>query len=142
MAGQRAPLEDFRAPAKLKIAALWASTMLCYIYCDYFGLFVPNALAAMNSGKLGPLGPATPGMLVGVSVMMAIPSIMVFASLVLPPRLDRWLNFVLGVIYSAIMIVTLPGAPPFYWLFALVEIAMTLAIAWVAWTWPSIGRPA
>lgn len=41
-------LEEYRAPAKVKLAALWASTMFCYIYGDYFGLYVTGTLADMN----------------------------------------------------------------------------------------------
>ncbi len=77
-------LEEYRAPAKVKLAALWASTMFCYIYGDYFGLYVAGTLADMNHGSMGPLGHATPGVLTGVSLMMAVPSLMVALSLLLP----------------------------------------------------------
>ena len=39
-------LEEYRAPTKVKLAALWASTMFCYVYGDYFGLYLPGKLAA------------------------------------------------------------------------------------------------
>jgi hypothetical protein len=129
-------LQDFRAPVKLKVAALWASLMFCYIYGDFFGLFDPGKLAAMNMGRMGPLGIATPEVLIGVSAMMAIPSVMVFLSLVLPPRPDRWINIVLGIAYTAIMLLTMRGAPPFYLFLGVIEVMLSLAIAWYAWTWP------
>ena len=31
-------LDDFKVHTKIKLAALWASVMFCYIYADYFGL--------------------------------------------------------------------------------------------------------
>lgn len=40
-------LEEYRAPTKVKLAALWASTMFCYIYCDYFGLYVAGTVNEM-----------------------------------------------------------------------------------------------
>jgi len=130
-------LEDFRAPAKLKLSALWASTMFCYVYCDFFGLFRPGKLMGMNAGKIAPLGDATPGVLVGVSIMMAIPSVMVFLSLALPPGINRWLNILLGLAYTGIMLLTMAGgAPPYYVMFGAIEIALTLGVAWVAATWP------
>lgn len=131
-----AALEDNKVPLRVKLSALWAATMFCYIYGDFFGLFSPGTLAAMNAGRMGPLGDATPAVLLGVSVMMAIPSLMVFLSLVLPARIDRWANIALGLAYTAIMGLTMPGAPLFYLFFGVVEIALTLAIAWSAWTWP------
>lgn len=132
----KSTLEDYRPPAKLKISSLWASLMFCYVYGDYFGLFMPNRLAGMNAGKFLPLGMATPGVLLGVSAMMAVPSVMVFLSLVLPPQINRWLNMGLAVLYGAIMLMTMPDSPPFYIFFGVVEIGLTLTIIWMAWTWP------
>ena len=127
----------YRAPAELQLGALWASTMFCYIYGDYFGLFVPGALAAMGRGVMGPLGPASPGILVGVSLMMAVPSVMVALSLLAPAAVCRWANVVFGLFYTAIIAVSLPGSPPFYIFFAVIEMALTVSIAVVAFRWPS-----
>lgn len=134
-------LEDYRAPTKLKLAALWASTMLCYVYGDYFGLYVAGTLSDMNRGIMGPLGPATPGLLVGLSIMMAVPSLMVALSLLLPPSLCRWTNVLLGLVYTAIMAVSLPGSAPFYVVLGIVEMVLTLTIAVIAFRWPrSVDR--
>ncbi len=43
----KAALEDFQVPTRIKISALWASTMFCYVYGDYFGLFSPGTLMIM-----------------------------------------------------------------------------------------------
>ena len=130
------PLEDFRPPVKLKLSALWAAVMFCYVYADFFGLFQPGRLGRMNQGIIAPLGPATPEVLLGVSVMMVVPSLMVFLALVLKPRIDRWANIILGSAYTIILILTAPGAPLFYLFFVIVEVALTLLIAWYAWRWP------
>jgi len=66
-------LDDIKVHVKIKISALWVSVMFCYIYGDYFGLYKPGALQGMLSGKMGPLGPTTQGILLGTSAMMAIP---------------------------------------------------------------------
>jgi hypothetical protein len=68
--------------------------------------------------------------------MMAIPSVMVFLSLVLTPRLSRWLNVIFGVIYTVIIVLTIPGEWVFYVFFGVVELVLTLFIVWYAWTWP------
>ena len=129
-------LDDRPVGTRVKLSGLWAATMFCYVYGDYFGLYVGGALADMNRGLIGPLGEATPGVLVGVSTMMAIPSLMVALSLILPARLCRWSCVILGVVYTIIMAITLPGARPFYQLFGAIEIALTLAIVGVALRWP------
>jgi hypothetical protein len=135
-------LENFRPPVKLKLCMLWTATMFCYAYADYFGLFQPGRLAGMNAGRIEPLGAASPWVMAGVSIMMAIPAAMTFLALVLPPRPDRWINIVLGLAYTAIIIMTMPGAPLFYLLFCLIEIVFTLLVAWYAWTWPRVAKEA
>lgn len=134
--GSSVELENYRAPAKVKLAALWASTMFCYIYGDYFGLYVPGTLAAMNHGSIGPLGQATAGVLTSVSLMMAVPSLMVALSLLLPARVCRWACIILGLFYTAIMAVSLPGSELFYKVLAAIEMALTLTITIVAVRWP------
>src|SRR5262245_24961714 len=94
-------LADVKVNVRLKLSALWASVMFCYVYGDFFGLFKPGKLRAMIEGQT-PVGPTTQGVLVVFAVVMAIPSVMVFLSLVLPPNLARWANIVLGVVYSLI----------------------------------------
>jgi len=133
-------LEDLKVNVKLKLSALWASVMFCYIYGDYFGLYKPGTVTDMIAGKIGPLGPATQAVLLGVAVMMAIPGVMVFLSLVLPPTVNRWTNIMFGMIYTVIIIMTMPGEWVFYIFLGVVEAALTAAVVWYAWKWPRQQR--
>ena len=130
-------LDDIKVHVKIKISSLWVSVMLCYIYGDYFGLYKPGVLQEMLAGKMGPLGPTTQLVLLGTSAMMALPSVMVFLSLVLKPRLNRWLNIILGAIYTVIILITMPGEWVFYIFLGVIEIALTTLIVWYAWKWPT-----
>ncbi len=132
-------LDDIKVHVKVKISALWASLMFCYIYGDYFGLYKPGTLADMLAGKMGPLGPTTQGILLGTSAMMAIPSVMVFLSLVLRPSLNRWLNIILGLVYTVIMLVTMPGEWTYYIFLGVIEAILTILIVWFAWRWPRLN---
>jgi Family of unknown function (DUF6326) len=131
--------ENGRVPTELKLSALWASVMFCFVYGDYFGLYVPDKVMEMNAGTIGPLGTATPAVLLGVSAMMAIPSVMVALSLLLPPVLCRWASIIFALVYTAIMVLTSLDAPPFYIFFAAIEIAMLLAIVFFAAKWPRVA---
>lgn len=133
-------LEKYRAPTEVKLAALWASTMFCYAYGDYFGLFVKGTLAEMNRGIIGPLGQATPDVLIGVSLLMTIPSLLVALSLLLPAAICRWASILLGIAYTVIMAISMPGSEPFYKIFGAIEIVLTLAIIFVAVRWPREAR--
>lgn len=110
--------------------------MFCYIYGDFFGLFVHGRLQDMIAGQFGPLGATTPAILVGVSCMMAVPALMIAGSLVLPAAMCRWANIVLGIAYAGIMLVSMPGAPPFYLVLGVAEIILSGAIVVCAWRWP------
>src|SRR5262245_48647104 len=132
----RPALQDAKVPVRLKLSALWASLMFCYIYGDYFGLYKPGKLRGMLEGMMGPLGPTTQGVLLGTSVLMAVPAVMVFLSLVLAPSISRWANIVLGVLYPVIMLVTMPGSWAFSFFLGVVEVVLSLAIVTYAWKWP------
>ena len=130
-----AALDDIKIHVRLKISALWVSVMFCYIYGDYFGLYQPGKLQGMLEGKMAPLGPTTQGVLLGTSVMMAIPGVMVFLTLALKPNPSRWLSIVLGVIYTVIILITMWDWA-FYMFLGIVEVIQTSLIVWYAWKWP------
>ena len=129
------PLDDFNVPVKLKLAALWTSVMFCYIYADYFGLYVPGKLRSMLEGRMAPLGATTQGVLLGTSILMAIPSVMIFLSVALKPRLNRWLNIVFGALFTLIILITM-WAWAFYVFFGVIEVTLTALVVWYAWRWP------
>ena len=129
-------LEDIEIPTKFKLSALWASTMFCYIYCDYFELYVPGKLAEISSGKMGPLGSITQGVLLGTSIVLAIPSLMITLSLVFTPLISRWLNIVFGLLYTIMMaLIAYQSEWYFYKFFATLEALLTALIVWYAWNW-------
>ncbi len=128
-------LEDSRINIKLKLSALWASVMFLYLYGDYFSLYKTGTLDSMLAGQIGPLGPVTQGILLGTSILMAIPAVMVFLSLVLKPVVNRWSNIILGIFYTIIMLIGLPSEWYYYIFLGVIEMTLTLLIVWYAWTW-------
>lgn len=130
------PLEHWRAPVQLKLAALWTSVMFCYIYGDYFGLFVPGTLKDMFNGQMGSLGPTTQGVLLGTAALVTFPALMVFLSLALKPAINRPLNILLGLAYTLIVILFMLDGWLFYEVMAAVEIVLQLLVVWYAWRWP------
>ena len=136
MAETRKQLENFRLPTNLKLALLWASLMSLYIYNDYFSMYLPETIENMTAGRIGPLGEATDLVFIGVSMLLAIPALMIFLSGVMPPMINRLLNIVLGLAYTAVEALTFIGSRPFYQIVVAFEIAVTLAIVWFALRWP------
>jgi len=129
--------EDIKINVKMKISALWAAMMLLYIYADILSLFRPGQIEEMIEGLMGPF-PVTQASLLTASVLMIIPAVMVFLSLILKPKADRWVNIALGVLYTAVNISNLLGETwAYYILFGVVEIACTSLIVWYSWRWPN-----
>lgn len=135
VAGHTNALADPPIPARLKLAALWASLTFCYLYGDYFGLYKPGKLQHMLDGA-GPMGPASQGSLLFVALLLALPGLMVFLTLALPARTARWLSIGLALFYAAFVAVTMPGAWWFYLAYSGIELLLCLLIVRMAWTWP------
>ena len=70
---------------------------------------------------------------------MTIPSVMVFLSLVLKPKVNRLVNIILGIVYAGVNIANVVSFKEI-WAFIIfiniVEIVLTLLIVWYAWKWP------
>jgi hypothetical protein len=70
---------------------------------------------------------------------------MVFLTLVLSPKVARWTNIVLSILYVASIVASVIGETWAYFFFlSIVETALLLLILRYAWTWPrqSAERPA
>ena len=133
----RRGLEDIKINVKIKLLALWASVMFCYIYADYFGLYKPGKLQDILNGQFFGVGPTTQGALLGASLMLAIPSLMIFLSVALPPVFNRWLNILAGAFYTAIILKTMWGSM-FYIFYGVIEVSLTSLVVWFAWRWPKV----
>ncbi len=75
------------------------------------------------------------------TIYILVPSLMVVVSLLAPARTNRAANLVLSLVYVASVVVSIVGETWIYYIVgSVVEMMLLLAVAAVAWTWPS--RPA
>ncbi|SKB30891.1 DUF6326 family protein [Luteibacter sp. 22Crub2.1] len=130
--------EDPPVPVRLKLAALWTSLMSCYIYGDYFGLYVPGKLQGVLNGD-GPIGPTSQGTLVGASMLLAAPALMIALSLLLPVRACRIVTIILGIFYTLVMAATMTDAWWFYKAMGVIEMTISLITVGLAWRWPRVA---
>lgn len=129
--------EDTPVPVRLKVAMLWVSVMFCYVYGDYFDLYRPGKLQGMLQGQIVPLGAVSQGVLFGTTVLMVVPSLMIFLSVVLKVTLCRWLNIIVGAAYTIIMLmIAISDGWLFYRFLAVVEVMLTSFVVLYAWRWP------
>ncbi len=133
-------LEELRMPTQLKLAGLWATVMFMYIYVDIIGFFSPGVIEDILVGKVYVFDITQTWMLLSV-MLMTIPSLMVFLSLVLPAKANRYANIGLGAIYIFIAMGTAAGEINAYYIFgSAVEVVLLIMIVWIAWKWPRVPR--
>jgi len=130
-------LDDVKVNVKIKLSALWAAVMFLYAYADIKAFFRPGIIDGLMAGKAGDFQ-ITQGFLLVSAGIMAVPSVMIFLSLVLKAPVNRRVNIILGIAYSAIILGTLlmGGAWAYYIFYAVIEIILTGLIAWQALKWP------
>lgn len=130
-------LENKKINIKIKLSALWASVMFCYIYCDYFELYVPEKVDGLITGTNTLNSPIK---LFLASVMMSIPALMISLSILLKPALSRWLNIIFGILFTLmLLLIAVTSISPwysFYVFMATLESLITSIIVWHAWKWP------
>lgn len=131
--------KDFEINTKIKLSAMWTAVTLCYLYGDYFELYVPQKVQGLTSGD-NMLN--SPFKLLAASVLLAIPALMVFLSIILKPGINRLLNISFGLFYALIMMLiacsSITEWLAFYVFLAVTESIITLLIVWYAWVWPKV----
>ncbi len=117
--------------------------MFCYIYGDFFTLFVPGRIENLIKGNSG-AGSTTPLTLLGYAIMLSLPPFMIFLSLVLKASLSRILNIITGIFFTVVMILVLSMSIGewmiFYIYLGVIEIIMTSTIVFLAVRWPKIEK--
>lgn len=130
-------LENPKTNIKIKLAALWTSVVFCYLYGDYFELYTPDKVESLLTGT-NVLD--SPTKLLIASVTLAIPSLMVALSILLTPKVNRFLNVLIGMVFTLMMIsIGVNSFTPwygFYVFLAFLESLLTFTIVWLAWNWP------
>lgn len=135
---QHNTLEEITISVKLKLAALWASFMFLYVYVDYLHLYMPESLEDMLSGKVFVFDVSQTFLLVSL-VSVTIPALMIFLSVALPAKANRWTNMILATLYIPYSLFNLAGEAWIHMMFgAAVEVALLLLIIRYAWKWPRL----
>ena len=135
-APQNSP-EYITVTLKLKLATLWASFMFLYAYVDIFGLYMPGKLEDMLAGKVFTFD-VSQGFLLITMILVAIPTFMIFLSVALPNKVNRWVNPIIAVVFIPYMLFNLVGeAWPHMYFAAALEVAHLILIIWYARKLPS-----
>ena len=130
-------LEDYKINIKIKLSILWASVTLFYLYGDYFELYIPQKTQGLVTGENLLNSPIN---LFLAALLLAIPAVMVILSILLKPTINRILNIVFGLFFTALMLlIAFTSMEPwraFYVFYAILESIITGVIVWYAFKWP------
>jgi Family of unknown function (DUF6326) len=129
---------DVRPHPGVVLSALWTATMFVFAYVDVFGFFRADVLTAALDGRI-PVGFAVDQtFLVLTLAYVAVPSLMVVLSLVLPRRVNRVVTVVVAALYAVSVVASCIGETWVYYLLgsavevALLAVAIVVAARWRA----------
>lgn len=131
-------LEEFKVSVKLKLASLWTSLMFLIIYIDYFHLYMPGEISAIQTGRVFVFD-ITQGFLLAALTLVSIPALMIFLSIALAAKVNRWANIIIAAVNIPFMLFNLAGAAWMHMVLgAVVEVVLLCLIIRYAWKWPRI----
>ena len=135
-----AKFEPSNVSVRTKISALWTSTLFIFAYVDIFGLYRADVRADLDAGEIGGFT-VNQSFLLGTTIYVVIPSLMVSCAVILRPRANRIANIALSIIYALTIIVAAVAEWNYYILGSVIEVALLAAIVYYAWTWPKETAP-
>ena len=113
------------------LAGTWVVTTLTYLYGDVLRIYYSGdkakAFAGMNLNQFAWLG---------IAILMLIPILMVFMTLVLAQPVSRWVNIIVAAFFFLFNLVGLPTYPPLFDKFLLaVSLVFNVMTVWTAKNW-------
>ncbi len=131
-------LEDIKVSLKMKLATLWTSLMFLIIYLDYFHLYMPGKIEDILKGRVFEFD-ITQGFLLAALALVTIPALMIFLSVALPAKVNRWANIIVAAVNIPFILFNLAGEAWIHMVVgAVVEVVLLCAIIRYAWKWPRI----
>jgi hypothetical protein len=123
---------------RIELSALWIALMLTYLLGDVLRIFSGDFVGGEIGGQQ-----VSQGMYLGLAVLMVIPVVMVFLSLTLPYKADRWTNIIVAVFFFIFNAIGLPTYPSAYDRFLIVVgLVFNVLTAWYAFRWVKTGMEA
>jgi hypothetical protein len=99
---------------------------------------MPGALEDLLAGKVF-VFEITQAFLLVVLATVTIPALMIFLSVALPAKVNRWANIIIAAVFIPFTLFNLAGEAWMHMVFgAVVEVVLLCLIIRYAWKWPRI----
>ncbi len=130
---------DSGVNVKVVLSGLWVSMLFVFAYVDIFGFWRADVINGALAGRVPAAGAdINQSFLTVTTLYVLIPILMVGFSLMAPANFNRPTNLVISTLYAvSVVAFTIGETWAYYIVGSVVEVALLLAIAWVAWFWPT-----
>ena len=119
---------------RIKLAVLWVARVLVGLQGDVLRYMEPGMLEDIINGTLDI--PVTNETLAAMAAMMMLPIFMVFLSIELPYKPNRWLNIIVAIFFIVLDAKGFIIARPLYEnVLAIGYVVFCALIVWYAWKW-------
>ncbi|MES0491767.1 MAG: DUF6326 family protein [Leptospirales bacterium] len=120
---------------RLKLSALWIVYMFIYSYTDYYKMYVPGKINEMISGFYGEIQITQMSLFI-FSAITIIPALMIFLTLILKEKVNRWSNLIIGALHIVVGGAAIFDSNWTFWIFycSLLICVATLIVVY-AWRW-------
>ncbi len=116
---------------RIVLTGIWIALMLTYLLGDVLRIFSGD----FKPGEIDGVK-VTQAMWLGISVLMVIPIVMVFLTLVLDFQVNRWANIIVAGFFFVFNLIALPTYPSAYDKFLIiVGLVFNVLTVWYAWNW-------
>lgn len=128
-------LENLKMDVKLKLAMLWASFMFLYTYIDYFHIYMPSTLKDIRKRRVFVFDITQEFLLVAL-FFVVIPVLLIFLSVVLAAKVNRWTNIIVATVFICYLLFNLAGEAWVYMYFTAADVVLLCLIIRYAYKWP------
>ncbi len=112
------------------LSGTWVVVTLIYLYDDVLRICSGDFTRMMANKNFNQ------SVWLGIAVLMLVPILMVFLTLVLPQSVSRWANIIVAAFFFLINLVNLRTYPSLYDKFLLVaSLGFNIVTIWYAWNW-------
>ena len=133
-------LLDQGVPVQAKLAAAWTSFVFLYVYVDILAFYKPGVVDDILVGVVWEFD-ITQTWAITALTLLAMPILMIVASMTLPARANRITNLIVASVQVAFAAFNAAGELGqswmyFYFLGVALELIVLALILRYAWTWP------
>jgi hypothetical protein len=118
---------------KVTLSTLWVFVMFCIAYADIIGFIEPGTLEKIINGNVG--FELSPAIILMISLLQAIPIVMILVSRWFRRDVNRWLNIVASVLTLLYVLGAGNWESTSYVVFVSLEVLAMLGIIWLVWNW-------